>query len=102
MKFGQLGHDPQLGVEVVGLVEGPPVHLDRLVGAILAGQGLRQGERDLGVIGIDPNSPAQGVEPFLRPPEPEAELGKELIIVGITGCGRQQVTARLEGGVDPA
>ena len=97
-----MADDAELGVEVVGLVEGPPVHLDRFVGPVLAGQRLGQGEDDLGVVGVDPDGPAQGVEPFLGPAEPEAELGEELIVVGVTRRGGQQVAAGLEGGVDPA
>ena len=102
VELGQPADGAELAVEVVGLVEGPPVHLDRLVGAVLAGQGLGQGERDLGVVGVDPDRPAQGVEPFLGPAELEAELGEELVTVGVARRGGQQVAAGLEGGVDPA
>ena len=88
VELGQLGDDAELGVEVVGPVEGPPVHLDGFFGLVLAGQGLGQGEDDLGVVGIGPHGPAQGVEPFLRPTEPEAELGEELIVVGVAAVRR--------------
>ena len=102
VELGQLGDDAELGVEVVGPVEGPPVDLNGFLGLVLAGQGLGQGEDDLGVVGIGPHSPAQGVEPFFRSTELKAKLGEILIVVGITRCGRQQVAARLQGGVDPA
>ncbi len=102
VELGQAADGAQLGVEVFGLVEGPPVHLDGLVGAVLTGQGLGQGEGDLGIVGIDPHGPAQGVEAFLRSAELEAELGEELVAFGIARGGRQQVAAGLQGGVDPA
>ena len=57
---------------------------------------------DLGVVGVDPHGPAEGVEPFLGPAELEAELGEELVVLGIARRGGQQVAAGLEGGVDPA
>ena len=102
VQLGQAADGAQLGVEVFGLVEGPPVHLDGLVGAILPGEGLGQGERDLGVVGVDPHRAPQGVEPFLGSAELEAELGEELVILGVSRRGGQQVAAGLEGGVDPA
>ena len=45
VQLGQPADDVELVVEVVGLVEGPPVHLDGFLGLVLAGEGLGQGER---------------------------------------------------------
>ena len=79
-------HDVELVIELFGAIERPPVHLDRFVGLILAGQRLGQPEHDAAVIGIGTNRPAQGVETLLGPSEPEAELGKELVAFGIPGA----------------
>ncbi len=101
----QLGHPAdhaELGVEVLGLVEGPPVHLDRLLGPVHPGEVLGEREDDLGVVGIDPHGASQGVEPLVGPAELEAELREELVVLGVAGCRGEQVAAGLDGRVDPA
>ena len=53
-------------------------------------------------LGLARTARAQGVEPFLGPAELEAELGEELVMLGVARRGGQQVAAGLDGGVDPA
>ena len=99
IQIGKSADDTQLAVQVVGLVKGSPVHLNGFVGAILAGQGFGEGERDLGIVRIDTHGPAESIEPLFRSAELEAELGKKLVTFGIPRRGRQQVSTSLDGGV---
>ena len=82
---------------LVGLLVAPPVHLDRFVDAELAGQGLGQGQEDLGVVGVDADGAAEGVEALVGLAELEAELGEELVVLGVPRRGGDQVAAGLEG-----
>ena len=101
VKLGQLLHHVELVVQLFGAVERPPVHLDRFVGLILARQGFGQSQHHAAFVGIGAHRPAQGVEAFLGLPQPEAELGEELIVFGIAGRSRQQVSAGFQSRLDP-
>ena len=101
IKLRQLLDHVELVIELVGPVKRPPVHLDRFVGLILAGQRLGQPEHDAALIRIGTNRPAQGIEPLLRPAQAEAELGKELVAFRVARCSREQVSTRLQCRLDP-
>ena len=76
VQLGQPADDVELVVEVLGLVEGPPVHLDRFLGPVLAGEGLGEGQDDLGVVGVDAHGAAEGVEPLLGPARAGSRAGR--------------------------
>ena len=86
VELGQLADDVELMIQVLGSIEGPPVDLDRFLGLVLAGQSVGQSEDDLGVVGVGPDSPSQGVEPFFRSTELETKLSEKLIVVGLPGA----------------
>ncbi len=101
VQLGQLADDVELVVQVLGAVEGAPVHLDGFLGLVLAGEGLGEGQDGLGIAGVGADGAAEGVEPLLDPAVLEAELGEEL---GVLGAGRgrgQELAAGLDGLVDP-
>ena len=85
VQLGQLADDVELVVQVLGAVEGAPVHLDGFLGLVLAGEGLGEGQDGPGVAGVGADGAAEGVEPLLDPAVLEAELGEEL---GMLGAGR--------------
>ena len=99
---GQPGDHAELAVEVGRLLEGPPEHLDGLLGAELAGEGLGQREDDLDLVGVDADRPPEGVEALVLAAELEAEAGEELVVLGVAGRRGDQVAPGLEGLFDPA
>ena len=102
VKLGRAAHDVELVVELVCSVKRTPIHFNRFFGLILAGECLRQSQHDYGVVRVWSDSPAQGVKPFLRLAELEAELGEKLVVLGVSRRGGQKVSAGLEGRVDAA
>ena len=102
VEFRQTAHDTQLALQIVHSLEGPPIQLDRFVGAILLGK--RAGERQQGrfVRRIDANGTAQSVQSLFRSAQLETEVREELIVFGVARRSGDQVSSRLDGGVDPS
>ncbi len=96
---GQAGDGGEPGVEVGALLEGPPEHLDRLLGPELGRQGFGQRGDRLGVGLVEPDGPAEGVEPLVDLAEAEAQVGEELVVLDLARGGGQEVAAGGQGGV---
>ncbi len=88
--------DAELAFEFVGLLERPPQQFDRLALPDSFAEGVGECDQPLWIGRIRADRAAEGVEPFFLIAELEAEIGEELVDLGIAGRRREQVAAGLK------
>ena len=95
VEIGQLGDVGELVIELHVFFERLPKELNRFIGAELAGERVAERDEQCGLVRVDSRRPPQRRQSVLRPIEPEAKVGKELIRLDVARRGGDELAPRL-------
>src|SRR6476660_761202 len=100
IQFGQLVDDAELVINLLPLLEGLPVQLNRLVRAKLRRQCRGQSEQEALLVRVDARRPPQRAQAVIVFAEAETKIGKKLVRFDVAWRRGDQLAAGCDGLFD--